>query len=72
MTYQVESGIGFVPSPKGRKDGSKNKNTANRDIAVERAGEYVKSGMAKIEAAKRIKVEMPIGQTAETIARLIK
>lgn len=72
MTYQIESGIGFVPSPKGRKDGSKNRNTANRDIAVERAGEYVNSGMTKIEAAKRIRDEMNLSIEPETIARLIK
>ncbi len=70
MDYIEPKGV-FVPRPKGRKPGSRNRNAKQRDEAIAIAKEYHAKGMSKIEAANATAQNMNLPMTKETLARLI-
>ena len=56
---------------RGRKDGSKNATTSNRDKAVEAGVALTEAGMTNAEAAIEVKDQFRLHQTKEYIERLI-
>lgn len=56
---------------RGRKDGSKNRTTPNRDGAVEAGVALSEGGMTNAEAASAVKKDYGLHQTVEYIERLI-
>ena len=69
MPFEVLEG--FEPrETRGRRLGSRNRNSLCRDAAVAEVREMVASGMSKIEAAKVAVRKYKLGVQAEYVARL--
>jgi len=68
--FEIMDGI-EMPENRGRRAGSRNRQTAVRDTAIEEARTLVAGGMSKIAAAKHVERKYRLGVQAEYIARLI-
>lgn len=70
MNFEIMDGI-VMPENRGRRRGSRNKQTAIRDAAIEEARALAASGMTKIAAATYVERKYGLGVQPEYIARLI-
>jgi predicted TIM-barrel enzyme len=70
MSFEIMDGI-VMPENRGRRRGSRNKQTAVRDAAIEEARALTASGMSKIAAATYVERKYGLRVQPEYIARLI-